>query len=986
MRNLAPSPSISNRSSEIDSAIGQIDLIGESGEIVRSWRIRSPKCTLGSAPDCSVQLLTVGVAPLHATLIFGKKHTLLRSAGPTRISNRHVREWLIDEPTEIVVGQNRLVIHPSIGVLATVVHAENLIDQAARLCKEQVPIVVEPSEPFFQHPKTQLAAASQEIVEPDNPSKLESIERLLLSLQSTLDKLQESIDVESKNANETIVESVTQEIDEFGKRLFSNLNDQLSTQSGVQQSLISNLADRFTNQLGAIDEQLNSQSGLQQSLITGIAERITNHFGSIDEQLNRFSDASNLQTSSLNDLLAQANAEKELIETRFNEVLSNRNELLEAIQILRSEITIAYESPPLQNRAASSESTTWSSESKSAILPGASSSVTDEQLAHSLELAQNQIRLLNSKLRDLETERDSAQLLVTNLTQSSDFKDTKPSDPESALEFTDGQLPEFVETQYPDSHHLSPQYEDLIYETPQHAAVQFDSPQFEIPQQYETQQYETQQYEAQQYEAQQYEAQQYEAQQYEAQQYETQQYETQQYETQQYEAQQYEAQQYEAQQYEEAPSGMRQLPAWFKQDEPRATSDGYASDFARLDNSPAQGDFEQLSSPLDLKTAVDDNPFAKPEEKKSTADASQSNLDSISDRLQRMLEDAGQRRSANPPSEPLTTRSWSQKYGNQSAVSEDPVDSPDGANRNHSVEEFPAVSPANDEPANVGASFPQREEVADSGVQAAQHSSLLRHLYRDEQTELPFIEPVKSSFESNEQSVNEDRDDEIPNDRGSSHSKTMNEKGGGNDEEESIELYMQRLLHRVRGGEGEQGSAPVTATKTPATMPTSSVSPTKHRSRVAASMGLEINDSEFELPEERPREELFVPRQQAPEQRNDLDALRELANTNARRAITRSDIRRTNSAFYLKLCVTAVAVSSAVALFLFNGLTLNAPFIGMLAAIIVAFLWGYDCVNHFKRLQNVGGMNKVTAAETAAGQSIRVSSTEEESGWRPTPT
>ena len=59
---------------------------------------------------------------------------------------------------------------------------------------------------------------------------------------------------------------------------------------------------------------------------------------------------------------------------------------------------------------------------------------------------------------------------------------------------------------------------------------------------------------------------------------------------------------------------------------------------------------------------------------------------------------------------------------------------------------------------------------------------------------------------------------------------------------------------------------------------------------------------------------------------------------------------------------------------------------GMVAAIIVAILWGYDCVNHFKRLKNVGGMNKVTAAETAAGQSIRVGSTDEESGWRPTPT
>lgn len=203
------------------------------------------------------------------------------------------------------------------------------------------------------------------------------------------------------------------------------------------------------------------------------------------------------------------------------------------------------------------------------------------------------------------------------------------------------------------------------------------------------------------------------------------------------------------------------------------------------------------------------------------------------------------------------------------------------------------------------------------------------------------------------------------------------------EEEESIEAYMQRLLNRVRGGT-EKSTVPAQSKTPVAQTPAQAVQTviTKPRSRVAASMGIEMEES---LPpvSERLSEELFVPRQQAPEQRNDLDALRELANTNARRAITRSDIRRTNSAFVLKLGVTALAVFSAVALFLFNGFTLNAPFAGMVAAIVVALLWGFDCVNHFKRLKNVG-QNQATPAETAAGQSIRVGSSDE-SGWRPTP-
>ena len=132
MRNSAPTNVHLSHANDFDQAIGQIDLIGESGEIATSWRIRSSKCTIGSAPDCSVQLKAIEVQPLHATLVFGKKHTLLRSLGPTLISNRAVREWLIDESTEIMIGKSRLVVHPTIGLVATLVPSNRLVDQANR--------------------------------------------------------------------------------------------------------------------------------------------------------------------------------------------------------------------------------------------------------------------------------------------------------------------------------------------------------------------------------------------------------------------------------------------------------------------------------------------------------------------------------------------------------------------------------------------------------------------------------------------------------------------------------------------------------------------------------------------------------------------------------------------------------------------------------------------------------------------------------------
>ena len=810
MRNLAPSIPQQSRSVGIDIAIGQIDLIGESGEIAKSWSIRSPRCTIGSGLDCSIQITSPGVAPLHATLIFGKKHTLLRSTGPTLIANRHIREWLIDHSTEIVVGQSRLVVHPSMGVLETVVHAESLIDQAARLCKELTQSIPEPTKTIVPDSHVQQPNTSENVVESPidlSPpltalSKLDSIERLLQSLQVSLDRMQSAIGTDTKNANESIVESVSQGMDAFGKRLFSTLNDQLNHQTGAQQSLLSNLADRFTDR-----------------------------FGAIDDQLNRFSEATSQQANSLSVLLAQAYSEQEIIEARFQEVISQRNELIEAVQILRSEIAIAFQTPTntIHQVAFASESQSVAaysvSESES---DGAAPLVTDDQLADSLERAQIQIHELSYQLRTLETERDSAQQLVASLSESLQTM-------QIAAQLETGEQHYYTE----------PQYEEPQYEEPPVAVDPSDESPFENAGN------------------------------------------------------------------DEPRAEIRQLPAWFKKDESVATSD----------NAPAQS-----SSQLDSVTSIDAEPhfanFAasglnrysevgdeyeqiKPPDQ--SLNPSNEKADSISERLQRMLVDADQRRGT---------------------------------------------------------------------------SSSLRQLYRDSSTENPSAENHREDLAPPSYLESQSNIAELD---GESLSKTVQDHRQGVDEEESIEKYMQRLLNRVRGGgEGEMAAAPPSALNSPALATSIASSLDTPRFSLADSIGFDSSGVEPLPAALKPTEELFVPRQQFPEQRNDLAALRELANFNARRAISRSDIRRTNSAFYVKLGITALAVASAAALFMFNGLVLNAPFAGMVSSIIVSILWGYDCINHFKRLKNAGGKNRVSTSEVAAGQSIQIGSADT-SGWRPTP-
>jgi hypothetical protein len=88
----------------------------------------------------------------------------------------------------------------------------------------------------------------------------------------------------------------------------------------------------------------------------------------------------------------------------------------------------------------------------------------------------------------------------------------------------------------------------------------------------------------------------------------------------------------------------------------------------------------------------------------------------------------------------------------------------------------------------------------------------------------------------------------------------------------------------------------------------------------------------------------------APEKKNDLDALRELANINARRAISHSDKKRNNSAILFKISIVSLAIASAAIIYALNGIRYNPHFAGMIAALVVAGLWGFDCFQHFRKL------------------------------------
>src|SRR5262245_19795454 len=68
-----------SRQSRILGSGGEMTLrIHGRGHQGREIRLRSPKCTIGSAPGCTLRLVAPGVGPLHCWIFRGRNSTVVR--------------------------------------------------------------------------------------------------------------------------------------------------------------------------------------------------------------------------------------------------------------------------------------------------------------------------------------------------------------------------------------------------------------------------------------------------------------------------------------------------------------------------------------------------------------------------------------------------------------------------------------------------------------------------------------------------------------------------------------------------------------------------------------------------------------------------------------------------------------------------------------------------------------------------------------------
>lgn len=156
------------------------------------------------------------------------------------------------------------------------------------------------------------------------------------------------------------------------------------------------------------------------------------------------------------------------------------------------------------------------------------------------------------------------------------------------------------------------------------------------------------------------------------------------------------------------------------------------------------------------------------------------------------------------------------------------------------------------------------------------------------------------------------------------------------DEEESIEAYMARLMNRVRATDGQD--EPLRKLQ-----PTLERNPVTEYTEVAESMRHEREPEKFN-PEE------YKPRSQAPEMADRMTAMRSLANDSARSAIASHAKRNWSSVMKFKLFVSVFAFVSVIASIVFfwgNPLLMG---FGSVAGLGVLIYWARTAITYRKLL------------------------------------
>ncbi|MBM3964144.1 MAG: hypothetical protein FJ308_03620 [Planctomycetes bacterium] len=258
--------------------------------MIASWGVHAPRCTIGSALDASVRVQEGNLAPNHVLLIFGKKFTLLKAlAQPTRVSGRPVKEWLIDRSTTIELGELTFVVHPfQARPTSTVVRGERIPEIASRMGAEPPQVTQVAPVESHSNPATGPSNTSFPLVEPVGLSQGYETQLpapIFLNVESTaahhvapevLGQIKENMEsltaavaalkansvqnqLDAQATTESVVLASTQKMMEgFADRWFTDIRRELGTFGTQQQESVLALSQSLDSRLNNLEQRIET--------------------------------------------------------------------------------------------------------------------------------------------------------------------------------------------------------------------------------------------------------------------------------------------------------------------------------------------------------------------------------------------------------------------------------------------------------------------------------------------------------------------------------------------------------------------------------------------------------------------------------------------------------------------------------------------------------------------------------------------------------
>ena len=833
---------------------GRIELLNEEGLVAQQWIIQTQQCTIGTSSKATVQCAMPktfridndrgesGLQAVHATVIFGRRHTLIKCpSGEMTVGRRRCSQWLIDEPATIALGSLRFVLYPTAYVHSHTTgfqpSAGTIQDATARLASSRKKI--DDTEAIAATGATKSPDATNEqaeVVAFDEDAFRQSIHRETLdAIANSVDPIREMLEqmddrwqayVQKSQAAAVVLESENVESESQSPADVDTVDYKAVELAGLREhfdlqiTLLQSRSSQVDASLEAINDRIARNVTVQTDTLQSLAEEIRGQFRQMDDRIACLSPHN---SDAFESGLHQLRGEIEAIQTQLTAVTaSNHQPSIDS----RQEWDEPAELPIDASQYDVSKYDVSQYENEQNIADEADSPALSESIAsqdYSAEALQADPIELDAEFESSEDQRDADWL------REQSFQFPLPADEESVLPS-----------------------ESYYYSNTDFAGAVDAS---------------------------------------------------------------------------DEPSAFNQQSSQFND----LNDDSHANLVDDDVDQFAANDDDASIEDVDYQSGLDSEPIYR-------------------------------------RTEPVADETSSYELSEaESFASYQPNESVDYSGSEYNTPEVPDYEQAAQQPSNgLPSWFTDTSSFQDfsterEGSIAEQEENLLESesVYGESQLEdLASESTSEVHSDAYDASVQSEVDADLAESEQNAAAEVLVADPDSiiaEDEEESVEAYMQRLLQRVKGGDTTKALPPKPAAPSPA-----------YQSSAVAVPKLEALEAEEDQQlAAKPELDMqnFQPRSSAPENNVSLAAMRDLANESARKAIAKSGSSKVPgpSSTHGKSIVSAFGFLIGTVILVLNGLAINISFIGMVAAYLIFLIWGFEATQGTKFTETKSSAKKTQA-------------------------